>query len=155
MFGFGNKIKGENVLKTIYFNTNKTFMLKDMPLHEDGTITYGNKTWFVSKSDPYLNVDDGFFSKKKVEPYYILSHDMAVPIKIMFTKTDKTLKNNPLVLNQLVDFKALKQMMNFRIVKEGGMGGGGDTSKMIKIIALIALLIGGYVFIRFFWLGGS
>jgi len=145
--------KTENVVNVLYFNTNSTFIDKELPVKDDGTVTYGNKMWVVSKYQPYLCVNDSIFSRKKVKPYYILSSESAFPLSLEIDKKEpKNEKDNPLVLNELVKYKALKQMMDFKITKEGQSGEG---SKLVKFILIGALLVGAYFVIRYVWLGAG
>jgi hypothetical protein len=149
------KLKSENNVKVLYFNTDNSFIEKELPVMEDGTVSYGNKTWIVANKQPYLGVSDSFMKKGKVEPYYILTSNTTFPVQIpMSRKVDASLsdKDNPLVLNELVNFRALKQMMNFTISKEGQASEG---NKLVKFIIMGALLVGAYFVIRYVWLGAG
>lgn len=154
MFGRGGDgVKKENNVQCIYFNTKNTFLMKDLPLKEDGTITIGNKTWEVSHTTPYLEVEDSFFKKKSVRPTYILTNSSAIPYRMNTdaNNPDKKKTDNPMFLDELIKFKALKKMMDFRIMKEG-IGGGGSPA-ILKYILFAGLMIGGWIFIRYFWIG--
>lgn len=147
----GDEVKKENNVQCIYFNTKNTFLIKDLPLKEDGTVTIGNKTWEVSHTTPYLEVEDSFFKKKSVRPTYILTTNSAVPHRLKVGNDNENKLDNPLFLDELIKFKALKKMMDFRITKEGGISSGSPA--MLKYILFAAAIIGGWIFIRYFWLG--
>ena len=106
-------------------------------------------------ADLYLEVEDSFFRKKSVRPTYILTNNSAIPYHIN-SEPDNPQRSNvdsPLFLDELIKFKALKKMMDFRIMKEGVSSGASPA--ILKYILFAALLVGGYVFIRYFWLGSG
>jgi len=148
MFFKKDELKKENNVQVIYFNTKNTFMVKNVPLLEDGTVRIGSKTWKVSDTSPYFEINKSMFDKKAT-PTYILTNDSAIPYKFEYEKTEL----NPLILNELLEFKALKKMMDFKITKEGSISG--SNTSMIKFVALALLLVVGWFLIRYVWLGAG